>query len=92
MKFAEPASVQVMGLAIGVEFGDGSDYAAKLGDRCREAGLLVSAEEDNLVMMFPPLTIDREVAGQGLDLLEGCLLRNGKRDCASDQRRGTGRC
>ena len=73
MKFAEPASVRVMGLAIGVEFGDGSDYAAKLGDRCREAGLLVSAEEDNLLTLFPALTIDREVARRGLDLLEGCL-------------------
>lgn len=73
MKFAEPASVEVMGLAIGVEFGDGSDYASKLGDRCPEAGLLVSAEEDNLLTMFPELTSDREVARQGLDLLEGCF-------------------
>ena len=53
MKFAEPASVRVMGLAIGVEFGDGSDYAAKLGDRCQEAGLLVSTEEDNLADDVP---------------------------------------
>lgn len=73
MNFAEPASVRVMGLAIGMEFGDGSDYAAKLGDRCREAGLLVSSEEDNLLTLFPPLTIEREVARHGLDLLEGCL-------------------
>ena len=73
MKVAEPASVQVMGLAIGVEFGDGSDYAAKLGDRCREAGLLVSAEEDDLLTLFPPLTIDRVVVRQGLDTLERCL-------------------
>jgi 4-aminobutyrate aminotransferase-like enzyme len=73
MKFSKPASVRVMGLAIGVEFGDGSDYAAKLGDRCQEAGLLVSAEEDNLLTLFPPLTIDREVARQGLDILECCL-------------------
>ena len=73
MKLAEPASVHVMGLAIGVEFGDGCDYASKLSDRCREAGLLVSAEEDNLLTMFPPLTIDREIARQGLDLLEGCF-------------------
>jgi 4-aminobutyrate aminotransferase-like enzyme len=73
MKFAEPASVRVMGLAIGVEFGEGSDYAATLGDRCREAGLLVSAEEGNLLTIFPALTIDREVARQGLDALEGCV-------------------
>jgi hypothetical protein len=41
--------------------------------RCREAGLLVSTEDDNLLTMFPPLTINREIARQGLDLLEGCL-------------------
>jgi len=73
MKFAEQGSVRVIGLAIGVKFGQDSDYAAKLGDRCREAGLLVSAEEDNLLTLFPALTIDREVARQGLDILEACL-------------------
>ena len=73
MKFAEPGSVRAMGLAIGVEFGDGSDYAAKLGDRCQEAGLLVSVEEDNLLTLFPALTVEREVARHGLDILERCL-------------------
>jgi 4-aminobutyrate aminotransferase-like enzyme len=73
MKFAEQASVRVMGLAIGVEFGEGSQYASRLGERCREAGLLVSAEEDNLLTMFPPLTIEAGVVGAGLDVLEGCL-------------------
>jgi 4-aminobutyrate aminotransferase-like enzyme len=34
---------------------------------------LVSAEEDNLLTLFPPPTIDREVARQGLDILERCL-------------------
>ena len=71
-KFREAGSVRVMGLAIGMEFGEGSDYAAKLGDRCREAGLLVSAEEDNLLTLFPALTIEREVAERGLDILESC--------------------
>jgi 4-aminobutyrate aminotransferase-like enzyme len=73
MTFAEPGSVRVIGLAIGVEFGQDSDYATKLGDRCREAGLLVSAEEDNLLTLFPALTIDREVVRQGLDILEARL-------------------
>ena len=71
-KFGEPGSVRVMGLAIGVEFGEGSDYAPKLAGRCREAGLLVSAEEDNLLTLFPALTIEREVAERGLDVLESC--------------------
>lgn len=62
-----------MGLAIGVEFGDGSDYAEPLGDRGREAGLLVSADEDNLLTLFVALTVAREVARQGLDILARCL-------------------
>jgi 4-aminobutyrate aminotransferase-like enzyme len=73
MKFAEPGSVRAIGLAIGVEFGEDSDYAAKLGDRCREAGLLVSAEEDNLLTLFPALTIDRPTAAEGLDILQRCI-------------------
>src|SRR3954469_17851836 len=73
MKFAEQPSVRVMGLAIGVEFREKSHYASQLGERCRKAGLLVSAEEDNLLTMFPALTIEREVVREGLDILEQCL-------------------
>ena len=73
MKFAEQASVRVVGLAIGVEFGEDSHYASQLGERCREAGLLVSAEEENLLTMFPALTIEPEVVREGLDILERCL-------------------
>ena len=50
-----------------------SPPAAKLADRCRDAGLLVSADEDNLLTLFPALTVEREVARQGLDILERCL-------------------
>ena len=50
MKFREQPSVRVMGLAIGIEFGEESHYASQLGERCRKAGLLVSVEEDNLLM------------------------------------------
>jgi 4-aminobutyrate aminotransferase-like enzyme len=73
MKFAEQASVRVMGLAVGVEFGEGSSYASGLGERCQEAGLLVSAEEGSLLTMFPALTIEPEVVRAGLDILESCL-------------------
>ena len=61
----------LMGLDIGPETRE--LYASKLADRCREAGLLVSADEDNLLTLFPALTIDHEVARQGLDILESCL-------------------
>lgn len=73
MEFAEPASIRVLGLAIGVEFGEESRYASRLAERCREAGLLVSTEGANLLTMFPPLTIEQEAVGEGLDILEGCL-------------------
>ena len=73
MKFREQASVRVLGLAIGIEFGEESHYASQLGERCRQAGLLVSAEEDNLLTMFPALTIEGEAVREGLDILEGCL-------------------
>ena len=73
MKFAQQASVRIIGLAIGIDFGEESDYAAQLSDRCRKAGLLVSAEDENLLTMFPPLTIDRNSVRQGLDILEECL-------------------
>jgi len=73
MKFREQASVRVLGLAIGVEFGEESHYASQLGERCRKAGLLVSAEEENLLTMFPALTIERQVVQEGLDILERCL-------------------
>jgi 4-aminobutyrate aminotransferase-like enzyme len=48
-------------------------YASQLGKRCRKAGLLVSAEEENLLTMFPALTIERESVRDGLDILEECL-------------------
>lgn len=73
MKFREQPSVRVIGLAIGIEFGEKSHYASQLGERCRKAGLLVSADEDNLLTMFPPLTIGREAVREGLDILERCL-------------------
>jgi len=73
MKFAEPGAIRVIGLAMGVEFGEGGDDAAKLGDRCRESGLLVSAEAESLPTLFPALTIDPEVARQGVDILEAYL-------------------
>jgi hypothetical protein len=35
--------------------------------------LLVSAEEGNLLTMFPALMIERKAVRDGLDILEGCL-------------------
>jgi 4-aminobutyrate aminotransferase-like enzyme len=42
-------------------------------ERARGRGLLLSEEGDALFTMFPALNIEREVAEEGLDVLETCL-------------------
>ena len=49
-----------------------ADYASKLSDKCRRAGLLVISEDEALTM-FPALNIDQKVAREGLDILEHFL-------------------
>jgi len=45
----EPASVWLLGLAIGLEFGEDSDYAAKLGELCRSLRDQVSRAGDRVI-------------------------------------------
>jgi acetylornithine/succinyldiaminopimelate/putrescine aminotransferase len=71
MKFKHPATVRIKGLAIGIDLGD-SDYASKLSDKCRRAGLLIT-DEDEALTMFPSLKIEQKVAREGLDILEDCF-------------------
>ena len=47
-------------------------YASDVGDTCRENGLLVSAEED-VLMLFPALNVSRQTAERGLDIFERCV-------------------
>jgi adenosylmethionine-8-amino-7-oxononanoate aminotransferase len=68
MHFKGKASIQGKGLAIGIEVRDQA-YASRIGDACRKGGLLVSAEE-NVLMLFPALTTSRETAERGLDIFE----------------------
>ena len=46
--------------------------AAEIGDTCRENGLLVSAEED-VLMLFPALNITPATAQRGMDIFERSL-------------------
>lgn len=68
MSFAE---VRVRGMAIAADTGD-KDGASKIADRCRKNGLLLTTSGAALTM-FPPLTLDRRTAKQGLDILENAL-------------------
>lgn len=68
MSFKGKATFQGKGFAIGIEVED-EDYASEIGDTCRKNGLLISAEED-VLMLFPALTITRQTAQRGLDIFE----------------------
>ena len=70
MSFAKPATLRILGLAIGIDFED-EKYVSKLDERCRSEGLLVSAEGGTL-LLIPALDIDARTAKAGLDILERC--------------------
>ncbi len=71
MEFQGKATIHGKGFAIGIEVQD-ETYASEVGDACRKNGLLVSAEED-VLMLFPALTITRKTAERGQDLFEKSL-------------------
>jgi acetylornithine/succinyldiaminopimelate/putrescine aminotransferase len=68
MRFAAEPELHIRGLAIGVDVQD-EEYAGRIKDRCRRAGLLVTKEESTLLLL-PALNIQRSVAERGLDILE----------------------
>ena len=68
MEYERPASINILGLAIGVDFDD-EDYANKVAGRCRRKGLLV-APQDTGMLLIPALNIEYEVAEKALDIFE----------------------
>ncbi|MDQ3364858.1 MAG: aspartate aminotransferase family protein [Myxococcota bacterium] len=68
MPWRRDVEVRAQGLALAVRIDD-PDYIEGVATRCREAGVLVGAEAEYLEL-YPALTIDRETAGEGLDLVE----------------------
>jgi 4-aminobutyrate aminotransferase-like enzyme len=74
---ARPVELRVKGLAIAVRVGE---QAARIAKRCRAGGLLLGDEED-LLMMFPALTVDAATVDAALEIIEGALApaRHGAR-------------
>jgi acetylornithine/succinyldiaminopimelate/putrescine aminotransferase len=66
--YENPASIRILGLAIGVDFDD-EDYANKVAARCRRKGLMV-APQDTGILLIPALNIEYEVAAKALDIFE----------------------
>lgn len=71
MPWEREIELRIRGLAIGVDLGD-AEYAAKLVDKARTAGVLIAAEDATL-LMFPALTLDVQTASEGLGLIEQVL-------------------
>jgi 4-aminobutyrate aminotransferase-like enzyme len=47
-------------------------YAVKIQEKCLQAGLLFSVEND-VLKLFPALTSEQETAEEGLAILEACF-------------------
>lgn len=71
MKFKNKSKINIIGLAIGVDVSS-KDYAILVQQKCMRKGLLINAELTSLIM-FPPLIIEKQVAEEGLNILEECL-------------------
>lgn len=71
MRFRHPAALHIRGMAIGVDV-ENETYATKVHARCRDQGLLFSAEGSTLLLL-PALNITRKTAKAGLDILEDCV-------------------
>jgi 4-aminobutyrate aminotransferase-like enzyme len=69
--FTGDTAIRMRGLAIAVDVKD-EDYAEKVQQKCRRAGLLVSTEGTS-ILLLPALNIERQVAKRGLDILERAL-------------------
>jgi adenosylmethionine-8-amino-7-oxononanoate aminotransferase len=70
MKFRHGSEIHLVGLTISVDVRK-KNYAAKIGSRCREKGLIITTQGEKLVL-FPALNIEKEVIGKAMDILEGC--------------------
>jgi 4-aminobutyrate aminotransferase-like enzyme len=64
----DEAELTMLGLAVAIH----TEEAQAIGERCRERGLIVSPEED-VLLVLPALTIDAETLAEGLDILESAM-------------------
>jgi adenosylmethionine-8-amino-7-oxononanoate aminotransferase len=73
MPFARESAIHVSGLAISISLSD-EKRAEGVRTRCLQRGLIVTTQESALLVL-PPLTIEKAVADQGLDILEAASRR-----------------
>jgi len=72
MEFNGGVEIRVKGLAIGIALHK-KNYAKEIIEKAQKQGLLVAPQSGEGFAIFPALTISKEVAKEGLDILESCL-------------------
>lgn len=75
MEFRKPPTLNVIGLAIGIDLGSEA-YASRIEERCRKGGLLVTSQ-DSSILLLPALTLDERTARRGLDILGSAVAAAG---------------
>jgi predicted acetylornithine/succinylornithine family transaminase len=65
-------AVRGRGLFLGLQLAEGSD-GADVVTRCRERRVLINATQGDVLRLAPPLTLERGVLDEGLDVLESVL-------------------
>ncbi len=71
------SDVRGKGLLIAMEMCD-PDMTKKIKQTCLEQGLLVNVTQGTIIRIFPALTITRDEAEEGLDILEKVMAAVGK--------------
>jgi acetylornithine/succinyldiaminopimelate/putrescine aminotransferase len=69
--FGDSAKVHAKGLAIAVEF-DHEEYPAKLVERCRKKGLLVTSDDEYL-QILPAVNVENKVAERAMNILASAV-------------------
>lgn len=69
--------IRVKGLAIGI-VPQQKNYAREIVKEAQKQGLLVAPQSGDCFAIFPALTISKEVAKEGLDILEFCVEKKNK--------------
>ena len=72
MKFKHDPTIRIKGLAIAVEFRE-AGYAQEIVNKSLKNHLLLSTLTPFIFTIFPPLTIDKNTAEKGLEILENCI-------------------
>lgn len=74
MPFKTEFHIQAKGLAIVLHV-DNAAYVAKLVLRMRDNGVYTSQLEDNMIALFPALTMSPEIAKRGMDAVETSVVQ-----------------